>query len=200
MKISIEEFWKWFEQHNEHLMDIDSLEEQQIDDLLHEFDSVLKSYCEGISFEIGDLTKNGRTLTFTADGNEEFFDDVVQLCDNMPILDFWEVIALKPPQGENVSIVYEKYKLKSKDLWFVPMESEEQDDKIGIKVGIKDYNEDDEDQLVAVYSLIEAMIGEYDCTMLLAYFELCSLPQEPDKEDFIPLTELPQFVFWHFNK
>ena len=42
MKIQAEDFWKFFQQNSDTLMDIDSLEEKQADELLEKTDKVLK--------------------------------------------------------------------------------------------------------------------------------------------------------------
>ncbi len=201
-KISVKEFWDWFLSKNEFLMDIDNLPEEEKEALLEEFDAVLATYSQGISYEISSLSTNGRKITFSAEGDEEYFEDVIELCTDVPILDFWNIIAFKQPQGSNVKIKFEDYSLNSKDLWFIPLENAENElsEKFGLKIALKDCKEDDEDQLIAVYSLIEAMIGEYDSTTLLEYFELCPLPDNPEAEDFIPLTQLPEFVDWHLDK
>lgn len=200
-KITVEEFWKWFQKKSEFLMDIDNMDPIKAEDLMNEFEQVLASYSEGMSFEMSELDANGRTIIFSAEGDEDFFDDVIQLCENAPVLDFWEIVAFKQPQGSIVKIKFENYVFNSKDLWFIPMENEEDDieEKIGLEIAIKGWNEEDEDQLIAVYSLIEAMIGEYDCTTLLGYFELCEMPESPELDGFIPLTELPEYIDWYIN-
>ena len=188
--------------YDQFLMDIDNLPEQEKDELLEEFDNVLATYSEGITYELGELTSNGRKITFSAEGDEEYFDDVIELCTDIPILDFWGIVAFKQAQGGKVRIRFEDYVLNSKDLWFIPLENSEDElsEKFGLKIALKDYKEEDEDQLIAVYSLIEAMIGEYDSATLLEYFELCPLPNNPEEEDFIPLTQLPEFIDWHLDK
>ena len=55
---------------------------------------------------------------------------------------------------------------------------------------------DDDDQLVGVYVTIEALIGEFDCTTLVGYLETVDIPDEPFKEGFRPLDDLPEFVDW----
>jgi hypothetical protein len=198
-KITAQEFWDWFITKSEFLMDLDNSKDK--DQLIKEFEEVLASYSEGLSFEISELSQNGRSITFSAEGDEDYFEDVIELTNNVPILDFWDIVAFKQPQGEKVRIKFENYSINSKDLWFIPMENDEElSEKVGIMVGINDLNEEDEDQLIAVYTLIEAMIGEYDCTTLLGYFELCLLPENPEQEGFIPLTQLPEFIAWHLNK
>lgn len=200
-KITVEEFWNWFQTKSEFLMDIDNLDPIESEELLKEFEKVLASYSEGISFEMTDLSKDGRKIIFSAEGDQDYFDDVIELCTNASILDFWDIIAFKQPQGPNVKIRFEGYSLNSKNLWFIPLENEDElEGMIGLEIAIKGFKEEeDEDQLIAVYSLIEAMIGEYDCSTLLGYFELCEMPEDPEKEGFIPLTELPEYIDWHIN-
>lgn len=200
-KITVNQFWEWFQTKSEYLMDIDNIPQKEKDELMRDFDNVLATYSEGISYELGELTTNGRKITFSAEGDEEYFEDVIELCTNIPILDFWDIVAFKQPQGGKVRIKFEDYTLSSKDLWFMPLENQENEinEKFGLKIALKDCKEEDEDQLIAVYTLIEAMIGEYDCTTLLEYFELCPLPPKPEEEEFIPLTELPEFIEWFLN-
>ncbi|MDR0790373.1 MAG: hypothetical protein LBO06_06225 [Bacteroidales bacterium] len=200
MKQGIEDFWQWFVGANEQLMDIDSLKEDDSEALLMKFDEVLKAYSEGLDFEIGDLTTHGRTLLFTANGNADYFEDVFELCDNAPILDFWNILPLRQPEGANASVAYGNYHYSSKDVWFVPMESEDEAGDAGIRVGIANYEADNEEQIIAVYSLVEAILGEEDCSTLIAYFEVCSLPADLEDEGFVSLKELPDFVAWHLGK
>ncbi|MDR1725562.1 MAG: hypothetical protein LBR28_04140 [Bacteroidales bacterium] len=201
MKRTVDDFWQWFNENSEQLMDIDSLSDEKSENLLQKFDNVLKTYSEGIDFELGDLTTNGRSLLFTANGNEEYFDDVFNLCDSAPILDFWEIIALRQAQGEHASISYGKYHYKSKNLLFVPLENENNNEEVGLKVAITNYNENDDDQLIAVYSLIEIMIGEEICATMVKYLELCDKSSsEFDSENFLPLTDLPAFIEWKMCK
>ena len=70
MKISIEEFWKRFQEKSDRLMDLDSLNAEDRESLLDSVDEDIKQYSEGLSLEIGKLGTNGRKLTLTADGDE----------------------------------------------------------------------------------------------------------------------------------
>ncbi len=198
--MSAEEFWKAFTEYKDLLMDIDSLDKAEADKLLKRLDGDLKKYCEGLEFILGDLTEKGRTLTFTAEGDVEFFGYVEELCEEAPILDFWEIIAFKPAKGKNVSITFGKYRLSSKNLWFLPLESEEEEGKLGLRIALEGGREDDEDLLVAVYSLLEEMLGEYDAATSLEYFEICSLGSNPKEEGFYPLTDLPEYVDWFIDE
>ncbi len=197
--MSVEEFWNGFSVYKDLLMDIDSAEKAEADALLERLDGDLKAYCEGLDFVLGDLTAKGRTLTLTAGGDTDYFEPLIALCENAPVLDFWDIIAFKPAKGTNVSISFENYRLSSKNLWFIPLESEEETEQVGLRIALKEFKEEDEDLLIAVYSLLEEMLGEYYTATLLGYFELCALPQQPSSEGFSPLTDLPEYLDYFLN-
>ncbi len=197
--MSAEEFWKSFESYKDLLMDIDDSEKSEADALLERLDGDLKQYCEGLDFVLGDLSSKGRSLTFTAGGDTDYFEPLIALCESAPVLDFWDIVAFKPGRGTNVSISFGDYRLSSKNLWFIPLESEEETEQVGLRVALRDFKAEDEDLLIAVYSLLEEMLGEYDTATLLGYFELCPLPDDPKSEGFNPLTDLPEYLEWFLN-
>jgi hypothetical protein len=194
MKITIEEFWKRFQEKSERLMDLDSLNKEEQEEILTSVDEDLKQYSEGLSLEIGKLGTNGRKLTLTADGDVDYFEDLINLYEQSPVLDFWDIVAFKQGKGANVNISFENYHLSSKKMWFMPMENQEDEQMLGLQIALDAKETEDEDLLVAVYSLIEEMIGEYECATLLSYFELTIISDNMQEKGFKPLTELPEFI------
>lgn len=194
MKISIEEFWKRFQEKSDKLMDLDSLNKEEKEELLNSVDNDLKQYSEGLSLEIGKLGTNGRKLTLTAEGDVDYFEDLINLYEQSPVLDFWDIVAFKQGKGANVNITFENYKLSSKNMWFIPMENPEDPEQLGLQIALDIKETEDEDLLVAVYSLIEEMIGEYECATILSYFELISISENMEGQGFKPLNELPEFI------
>ncbi|MBR1626289.1 MAG: hypothetical protein IJ681_04005 [Bacteroidales bacterium] len=192
-------FWDKFLEIKDPLMDIDELDEDKAEELLLKLDSLLKNYSEGVEFELGDLTSDGRELNFTALGDETFFPDVICLMENAPVLDFWQITAFSKPEGKNVSIDYEGISLHSKDMFFIPMESENAVDKIGIKVACKNLKKTD-DMLAACYFLCEKMIGEYYATTLIDYFDIEQLPADYEEQGYLPLDYLPDFTQWKIER
>ena len=79
-------------------------------------------------------------------------------------------------------------------MWFMPMENEEDSEMLGLQIALDSKETEDEDLLVAVYSLIEEMIGEYECATMLSYFELTTISDNMEERGFKPLTELPEFI------
>lgn len=194
MKITIEEFWTRFQEKSERLMDLDSLNEQEKEELLNSVDEDLKQYSEGLSLEIGKLGTNGRKLTLTADGDVDYFEDLINLYEQSPILDFWDIVAFRQGKGANVNITFENYHLSSKKMWFLPMENTEDEEQLGLQIALDIKETEDEDLLVAVYSLIEEMIGEYECATILSYFEIVPLFENMEEQGYRPLTELPELI------
>lgn len=194
MKITIEEFWNRFKEKSDKLMDLDSLSPAEKDEVLDSIDSDLKQYSEGLSLEIGKLSTNGRKLTLTAEGDVDYFEDLINLYEQSPVLDFWDIVAFKQGKGANVNISFENYHLSSKKMWFMPMENQEDEQMLGLQIALDAKETEDEDLLVAVYSLIEEMIGEYECAILLSYFELTTISDNMQEKGFKPLTELPEFI------
>ena len=160
--MTAEEFWKQFTEYKDNLMDIDSLDSSDADALLVRLDKDLKQYSEGIDFVLGDLTDKGRTLTFTSEGDVDYFDDLISLCEQAPILDFWDIIAFKPAKGSNVSVSFEKYRISSKNLWFMPLESDEERTKVGLRVALKEYVEELKEKGIEIDGHILNIHGKKD--------------------------------------
>ena len=190
-----EAFWQWFSANSERLTmlgDLDEGEQQQhVDELQHELDN----YCEGLTFEIGEPTPSGRTLTFSAEGDTDLFRYVVELVDNAPDFDWWEFVAFKQPKGKDLKVTFDKFRFETSKMYFMQLESEEEPDILGVRVALPDPVKDD-DQLVGVYVTLEAMIGEFDCATLIGYLDTCAIPDEPLKAGFRPLDDFPEFVEW----
>ena len=191
-----ENFWQWFSLHNEQLTMLNDLEEQQGRQLLDELQSELDKYCEGLTYEMGEPTPSGRTLTFSAEGDVDLFRFVVELTDNAPDLDWWEFVAFKQHKGKDLKVTFDKYKFQTSKMYFMQLESEEEPDILGVRVALPDPVDDDDDQLVGVYVTLEAMIGEFDCATLIGYLDTCAIPDDPVKSGFRPLDDFPDFVEW----
>lgn len=192
----INKFWQWFCDHNEQLIALGDLDEKERNELENALQYQLTKYCDGLSYEMGDPTPNGRRIIFSAEGDTDLFRFVVELVDNAPDLDWWEFVAFKQPYGTPVKVRFDKYTFDSSKMHFMQLENEEEPDILGLRVAIDNPVKDDDDQLVGVYVTLEAIMGEFDCATLVGYLETCPVPAEPFKEGFRPLDELPEFIYW----
>lgn len=195
-----DKFWKWFCDNNEQLTMLDDLEENVANTLLEDMQKALDDYCEGLTYEIGDQTPNGRTVTFSAEGDIDLFKYVTDLVEAAPDLDWWEFVAFKQPKGKGLKVTFDKYRFDTKKMYFMELENEESPDMVGLRVALENPVEDDDDQLVGVYVTIEALIGEFDCATLIGYLDVCPIPAEPLKEGFKKMDDLPEFIEWFKNR
>lgn len=188
-------FWKWFADNNDRLTMLNDLNEKEQQELLKQLQEQLTTYCEGLSFEISEPMQSGRVMTFSAEGDVELFQYVVQLVDDAPDFDWWEFVPFKQPKGTQLKVYFDKYLFETSKMFFMQLENEEEPDVLGVRIALANPDTDD-DQLVGVYVTLEAMIGEFDCATLVGYLDTCDIPANPEEEGFRPLDEFPEFVEW----
>ena len=213
----IEQFWQWFIDHNEQLTAIGDLDEKSRTELENALQYQLTKYCDGLGYELGDATANGRTLTFTAEGDTDLFRYVVELVDAAPDLDWWEFVAFKQPMGTELKVRFDRFLFDTRKMYFQQLECEEEPDMLGLRIAVGTKKEElkakreggkeplssqflvhssDEDFQVGVYVTLEALLGEFDCATLIGYMETVPMPEEPFKSGFQSLDDLPKFVEW----
>ena len=193
---NVEQFWQWFQDHNEQLVALGDLDDKERTQLENALQYQLTKYCDGLSYEIGDATANGRTLTFTAEGDTDLFRYVVELVDNAPDLDWWNFEAFKQPLGTALRVRFDRYLFDTSKMYFQQLECEEEPEMLGLRIAVEGSKPDDEDFQVGVYVTLEALIGEFDCATLIGYMETVPVPDEPFKAGFQKLDDLPKFVEW----
>ena len=193
-------FWQWFTDHNEQLVALGDLDDKGRAALEDALQHELTKYCDGLGFDIGEATANGRTLTFTAEGDTDLFRYVVELVDAAPDLDWWEFVAFKQPMGTELKVRFDKMLFDTRKMYFEQLECEEEPEMLGLRIAVEGGERQDEDFQVGVYVTLEALLGEFDCATLIGYMETVPLPAEPFKAGFQPLDDLPQFVDWFKRK
>ena len=196
----IEKFWQWFVDHNEQLIALGDLDEKERRELENALQYQLTKYCEGLVCEMGEPTANGRTLTFSAEGDTDLFRFVVELVDAAPDLDWWEFVAFKQPMGTELKVRFDRYLYDTRKMYFQQLECEEEPEMLGLRVAVEGSEPDNEDFQVGVYVTLEALMGEFDCATLIGYMETVPVPDEPFKAGFQALDDLPKFVEWFKQK
>lgn len=195
-----EKFWQWFQDHNEQLISLGDLDEKGRRGLEEELQNKLTEYCDGLTCDMGEATADGRTLTFTAEGDTDLFRYVVELVDAAPDLDWWQFVAFKQPLGTDLRVRFDKMLFETKKMYFQQLECEEEPEMLGLRIAVADGQRQDEDFQVGVYVTLEALLGEFDCATVIGYMETVPVPEEPFKSGFQPLDDLPQFVDWFKRK
>lgn len=195
-----ERFWQWFQDHNEQLISLGDLDEKGRRELEEELQNKLTEYCDGLTCDMGEATADGRTLTFTAEGDTDLFRYVVELVDAAPDLDWWQFVAFKQPLGTDLRVRFDKMLFETKKMYFQQLECEEEPEMLGLRIAVADGQRQDEDFQVGVYVTLEALLGEFDCATVIGYMDTVPVPEEPFKSGFQPLDDLPQFVDWFKRK
>ena len=195
-----EKFWQWFQDHNEQLISLGDLDEKGRRGLEEELQNKLTEYCDGLTCDMGEATADGRTLTFTAEGDTDLFRYVVELVDAAPDLDWWQFVAFKQPLGTDLRVRFDKMLFETKKMYFQQLECEEEPEMLGLRIAVADGQRQDEDFQVGVYVTLEALLGEFDCATVIGYMDTVPVPEEPFKSGFQPLDDLPQFVDWFKRK
>ena len=190
-----EKFWQWFLDHNEQLIALGDLDEKERTQLENALQYQLTKFCDGLAYELGTPTANGRTLTFTAEGDTDLFRWVFELVDSAPDLDWWEFVAFKQPLGTDLKVRFDRYLFETGKMYFQQLECEEEPDLLGLRIAV-DGAHLDEDFQVGVYVTLEALLGEFDCATLIGYMETVPVPTEPFKSGFQSLDDLPKLAEW----
>lgn len=193
--LDAEVFWHEFDKVKDTLMDIDSLSDKEADKVLWDLDKKLKKYSKGLDFILGDLTKQGRTFTITANGDEEYFTFVEGLMEYAPEFNLWKLQGYLPPEGNHQVMKYNGYTLRSWEMFFVPLVKEDDETKVGLRIGVRKFIDDDDFNICA-YLLIEKMIGEYNATKFIEYFDIVALPKDFEQQHYMPLDNLPDYIAW----
>lgn len=185
---AIAAFWGAFVKRADELAHIRSAEEPVYDELLEE----LQGIDEGLYFEFSAKPGN-RELIITAEGDLALFPLVDEIVAAAPSVDGWKVFALKPQLGFPESVAWEGFRVKIADVVFDPLSDE--DGNLGLSLlvpGLRDENVDDAHN--ALLRAIDHGLGERAFAQAVQYTEVLCLEEPSD--DYIPLTELENFIAW----
>lgn len=196
------EFWKWFSKNQDKYFFLNQITENSVKDkLLDDFLIQLHKYCSNLYFLIGGEPDEKQELIITAEGNKDYFSNIVELTRNAPNFDKWEIIPFKPPQGVDFVTKYKGITINPMQMWFFPLENEENPNLLGLKIYHDNYDlKKEKDYLFATYIILDTILGEKSNTEDIDYIELEKLPKDYKKLGLIKLSELPDYINWHKEK
>ena len=191
-------FWKWFTKNQQAYLQLNKVEDvESKDELQNDLLSKLNDYRKGLFYEIGGQPDGKAALIITAEGNLELFEDVRRLIKKAPKLEKWEFIAFKQPMGSDFKVNYEGLEVDPKSLWFLPLKNIDHPESIGLRIGIPDYNDSNENRYIAAaYLILDTILGEENNAQYLGYVEVNSLPENFADNGYIELNKLLEFVEW----
>jgi hypothetical protein len=194
-------FWDWFQKNEAQYFFLNQIsDDDEKENLLETFLEHLHSYCDHLFFEIGGLPDEKQDLIITAEGDTDYFAQVELLINTAPVLEHWNFIAFKPAR-EDYTIEYNNITLDPKTLWFIPLNSNNNPQKIGIRLYADEYNEtEEEDFLTAAYLVLDNVLGEKSNALDIGYVEIKNLSSVYNRDDLIELSKLPKYIEWKKSK
>jgi len=200
-KINI--FWNWFQDNN-----------QTIKNLIHEtpknqkhisfwINKNLSYYCNEIDFILVFPKNNNKSeLILTANGNPDYFNQVINLVDNAPQLKNWKFTAFIQPMerideimmGFDDPYIFHEMTLKASELTFLPVEYHEVSHKLDIIVFLKNYSLYCDTKILqqAIFIIMQDIVGEKFLHQNINFVQLAQVPD--NKEGLIKLCELHQYL------
>ena len=191
-------FWSWFEKSRARLETYtDDEREAVLDDILEE----LHKYSDGLWFEIGGHPEGPKELIISAEGDSDYFAEVVSLVAQAPKLEGWRFIAFKPPQGFEFATSYGDIHVDPSKSWFLPLDSASDPKSLGLRVAVANFHESKAEAFTtAVYLVLDAGLGELRARKCVNYVEVVAAPSNPEDEGFMELKELDQYITWREAK
>ena len=196
----ITNFWNHFKENNFVFL---LLNEIPKDELKVHFDKLiylLHQYNKDLDLIIKNKNK-GAELIITANGNPYLFKEVELLVHLAPVVERWKITAFLQPETnlikyENCTdkpLEYYGINLRISEMYFIPLENQEKETDLGIKVFIKNYiiHKDNPRLREAVYVHIEHLIGEKAFANDIAFIEIGQLVGNQEK-----LIELYNLKFY----
>lgn len=196
------DFWKYFTANQAKFLFVNEVDESERDKMMDELMSELHKYSPNLYFLIGNNQENSdQELIITADGDQDYFQQVIELVEAAPALKDWKFTAFKPAIGFEFIIEFEEIQFNPSESWFIPLASPTHPDEIGLRICYNEYDpEREQDFLSGTLILLDNALGEKQMAEEIQYVEVGQLPEEPSEEGFIPLTELPSFLYWVKSK
>jgi len=186
-----EEFWTWFESKSDEYY---HFEDNQYT-LFSELKEKLNEIDENLTFVFGTPGEDERReFIISADGIKSSFPAVESLVESAPDLRDWKIIAFRPRAKTISSILVEGLEIGENDIMFEHYPDLE---LIGIKLYIRNYDENDSRFISAAFIMLDNAIGEYDTEMKIGEMEFLGFPD--DTTSLIPFSELAVTVDSYFE-
>lgn len=191
-------FWDWFSTNSNKYYFLDDVADNVQEELLDSLLDKLQSYSTGLYFMMGGDPNEDKEFIITAEGNSEYFEDVINLVNAAPQLEHWNIIGFKPPQGFDFKTNYNNVELDPRKLWFLPLKNNENAKRLGIRIGVSQFISpvEEADYLFAAHIVMDTILGEQKAAEDIAYLDIQQLPSNFDELGYIELTDLPAYIDW----
>lgn len=184
-----EDFWKWFVQNQESLLDFEA-DPERIFDLLA---AALQEVDPHLTFEFGPKEAK-REFVISAGGIKGSFPAVASLVSAAPTLPRWRVTAFRPRRTPLNTITFRDKQARPEDVQFSLLNNGK---IVGIRLFIPSFREDDADWKQIGYLLLDDALGEYDVESRIGLLKMYS-PDASTTEKRYAFVDLPR-IFDQFT-
>lgn len=190
---TIATFWKWFMKHDATLRALPHSGDPFWDTALAQ----LKLVHGGLWFEMSDPVDKRREFVITAQGDTRLFPLVDAMVAAAPSIRAWTFVPLKPAMGFDFTHHYEDVLYDPKSMWFLPLEHADRPADLVLRIGIPSLRDIDQEAAeFAVTIILETGLGERERAADVQHTEVVRRPNDPAKDGYIELPELPAYIAW----
>lgn len=201
-KINI--FWNWFQDNNQTIKNL--IQETPINqqNITYWLNKQLGYYSKELDFIIVfPKRENQKTeLIITANGNPEYFNQVINLINNAPVLRHWKFTAFIQPTANieeminrlDEPYIFQEITLKTSEIKFLPLNYDEKIKKLDIIIYLKNYKIHCNTKILqqAIYIILQDLLGEKALYQNINFVQLAKLPN--NTEELIELYELQYYI------
>ena len=178
-----DEFWKWFIQNQEALLDFEA-DRERIFDLLA---AALQKVDPHLTFEFGPKEAK-REFVISAGGIKDSFPAVASLVSAVPTLPRWRVSGFRPRRTPLNTITFRNKQARPEDVQFSLLNNGK---IVGLRLFIPSFREDDADWKQIGYLLLDDALGEYDVESRVGLLKMYS-PDASTTEKRYAFVDLPR--------
>ena len=197
----ITNFWNHFKKNNYVFLLLNEIPKDELKVHFDKLIALLHLYNKDLDLIIKNKNK-GAELIITANGNPYLFKEVELLVHHSIAVERWKITAFLQPEqnitkyqnGTDKPLEYYGINLRISEMYFIPLENQEKETDLGIKVFIKNYiiHKDNPRLREAVYMHIEHLIGEKAFANDIAFIEIGQLTN--CNNDLIELYQLSNII------
>ncbi|BDS10154.1 hypothetical protein [Aureispira anguillae] len=160
------QFWDWFTQFEPQLYHAD----QNSVELFQALNQELAKISKGLTFEFSAVPEGEiKDFCISADGMKEYFPAVIDLVKVAPKFENWNIRAFRQRiANDNIAISMGDIDLSYDDIFFTYTI---EDGKICIDLYIRDFVNNDDRFISAIFILLDALLGEYDVVTQIGAIE-----------------------------
>lgn len=201
-KINI--FWNWFQDNNQTIKNLIHETPINQNQIIYWLSKQLGYYCGELDFMIVFPKKeNQKTeLIITANGNPEYFNQVIELINNAPVLRHWKFTAFirstenidKIIESLDEPYIMQEITIKTNKINFLPLNYHDKIKKIEVIVYLKNYKIHCNTKILkqAIFIILQEVLGEKSLHHNINFVQLAQLRNS--NEELIELYELHYYI------